>query len=146
MFACSHTEDMQSKSSECKSLTAQSPQAHARGVDMTSALCASSRMSSPLWNCCSLTCVTQRFCCWAPSQDLLFAKPARCKSPMDENVEMLRGCIDHFKTHGGSVDMTSALGAESRMSSPLWNCCSQKWLIHWFSSRAPSQGPAFFRF
>ena len=65
---------------------------HAGSVDLTSALCASSRMSSPLWNCCSLTWLTQRCCCRAPSQELLFAKPGGCKLPMDENMDMLRGC------------------------------------------------------
>ena len=88
--------------------------------------------------------VYRRWCCWWLL--VLLLAGCCCKSAMVENVEMFCGCINHFKTHAGSVDLTSALCAPSRMSSPLWNCCSQKWLTHWFSSRAASQLPAFFRF
>ena len=118
---------------------------HAGSVDLTSALCASSRMSSPLWNCCSLTWATQWCCCRA------FPKSFYLQSQQDANRQWLRTWKCYVVASissklAGSVDLTSPLGAQSRMSSPLWNCCSQEWLIHWFSSRAASQLPAFFRF
>ena len=41
--------------------------------------CMASRVSSPLWNCCSLTWVTQWCSCRLVSQKLLFAKGGGCQ-------------------------------------------------------------------